>query len=620
MQPFFPALEPLQSLNLRAALFRCLNDLKKNEILGKEVILRKTLFDDCKGEKVQELLSSFSSLVLRKVLADEHGGKASISGRLVIAHRVTVDEHASFLPLAIAHRASLTALLRRKGDLRTRYNGFRQKVNMKEQELDRRFEAVVQTQDFLDANPVPDHTVSRISKLFEKHWQGDATLGEAVIRGQESAEEDPLFDQPFSKTWPKISDGTFDGSVKSSSCGLLEDLEKRVADQEARLNQWKEFKASIKAGVKSSPGKKLQSPVLARARSNQPDLQNQRDLVFSPRKSPRKSDKNMESREDLESPLPLIHTAPDFMTKDNKVDMSTPIKGGRSGATNGRAGYQALECEDKWSAIAVSPRTSPVDGSDSQNDSGFSEISNGDMHLVDRPQASRGDMIIRHSSSGGAIHDTRYNNRAEIEEPKSKTFESTKTSNDLDEDDLLANQIISATLNAAPTPAKPKLSLVERTRQSILASSSPNSFAKPTTEDISTHLPAITENHSSHNSPIPYNPQATLLERTRQSISLVPPKPRGPSSRQSTAHNDHRRRTSKIYPTNQFETPKKQTSKQFVTPPEELFSPGAGYDSVFKSRPKVGFSPVTSPAPDDVDGGEAGLGDGESPSMRGVGR
>ena len=28
LQPFFPPLEPLQSINLRAALFRCLNELK----------------------------------------------------------------------------------------------------------------------------------------------------------------------------------------------------------------------------------------------------------------------------------------------------------------------------------------------------------------------------------------------------------------------------------------------------------------------------------------------------------------------------------------------------------------------------------------------------------------
>lgn len=53
-----------------------------------------------------------------------------------------------------------------------------------------------------------------------------------------------------------------------------------------------------------------------------------------------------------------------------------------------------------------------------------------------------------------------------------------------------------------------------------------------------------------------------------------------------------------------------------LTPPEELFSPGAGYDSVFKSRPKVGFSPVGSPELGDGGVEDDGMGDEESPLAR----
>lgn len=91
LQPFFPPLEPLQSLNLRAALFRCISDLKKNGDLGKEVIIRKTMFDDCKGEKLQELLASFSTGVLQKVLAAGQAGEKSIAGQLATAKRITSE-------------------------------------------------------------------------------------------------------------------------------------------------------------------------------------------------------------------------------------------------------------------------------------------------------------------------------------------------------------------------------------------------------------------------------------------------------------------------------------------------------------------------------------------------
>lgn len=288
---------PLQSLNLRAALFRCLNELKKNETLGKDVMLRKTMFDDCKGDKVQDLLASFSTIVLRKVLAEGDGGKASIAGRLAIARRVTKKEHESFLPLAIAHRASLTALLRRKRELQARYHGFDRILDLKEQELDQRFESIEKTQGFLDANPIPDHTVARVSKIIQEQWQGDTRLVDVFTRGEDHNSRDGLLDQSFPELWPKVSAGTFDGPTEFSHHGVLEDLEKRVADQEARLKQWKDFREAMKRKAKPRQSTMVQSPVLATSNSFRPDLQKQRDLVFSPRKSPRKSDLTLEEEE-----------------------------------------------------------------------------------------------------------------------------------------------------------------------------------------------------------------------------------------------------------------------------------------------------------------------------------
>lgn len=56
-----------------------------------------------------------------------------------------------------------------------------------------------------------------------------------------------------------------------------------------------------------------------------------------------------------------------------------------------------------------------------------------------------------------------------------------------------------------------------------------------------------------------------------------------------------------MYPTNQFETPRKPDGlggiKEFGGDGggrEDMMNPGAGYDSVFRSRPKVGNSPRES--------------------------
>lgn len=55
LQPFFPPLLPIQSINLRAATFTCPNGVKKDGILRKDVTLMKTMFDEYKGERLEEV-------------------------------------------------------------------------------------------------------------------------------------------------------------------------------------------------------------------------------------------------------------------------------------------------------------------------------------------------------------------------------------------------------------------------------------------------------------------------------------------------------------------------------------------------------------------------------------
>lgn len=659
---------PLQSLNLRAALFRYLNELKKNGILGKDVMVRKTFFDDCKGERIQELLVSFSTLVLRKVLASGHGGKPCIAARLATAKNVTAKEQKSLLPLAVAHRASLTAVLKRKKDLRERYKNLGRILHAKEQELDRRFEAVVSTQDLLDKNPIPDHTVERVSKLFQKNWQGDSKPMEVITQGEEQGMKDALLDKPFSETWQQVSAGTFDGATGTSWQGLLQDLEERVANQEARLTHWRDFKKAMQRDEDDISAAKNTTPRSTRTQSKGTDRQKQRDHDFNPRKSPRKSNwkGGKEASPTHPKPSRKEHTQDELKERDL---VFSPRKSPRKsmwpvedlGAETSSAHSHAVLEQKETEALAkrnestdgilksqvqgrlfgvqegdsakFSPHVSSVDDTD---ESGFSEISDGQLrssrsedHTVcidhlgptqhpDHDEASatsQGKGEPRKSESKFSNipstdtnpptpdDDDSWISSLAVEGKQEKTIESHSS----DEDDRLAEQIVSMTINAAPTPAKSKPSLMERTRQSM-AFASPMGLQNLLPEEPpSTPLPPI-PSKTPHPATEPNGP-ATLLERTRQSISLVPSKPKG--SRKSTLN----RRSSKLYPTNQFETPKRQLEKVAeLTPPEELFSPGAGYDSVFKSRPKIALSPNPSPRfgdcseTDDAEGGRDGGG------------
>ena len=675
---------PLQSLNLRAAIFRCLNELKKNGILGKDVIVRKTFFDDCKGERIQELLVAFSTLVLRKVVNAGHGGRPCIAARLATAKTITAKERQSFLPLAVAHRASLTAILRKKRDLRERYKDLGRVLDAKEKELDHRFEAVVSTQDFLDKNPIPDHTVARVSKLFEKNWQGDRKPVEVIMQGEEQGMKDALLDKPFSETWQQISAGSFDGATGTSWQGLLQDLEERVASQEARLTNWRNFKEamqgdeSVLAPAKSDPSRLVQNrnkgadhqkqkdlvlspkknpkksdwkmvkeaspthPRRSRKETTQDELK-ERDLVFSPRKSPRKSMWPVRSLEAETSP-----TYPQATLKQKEIETLATRNGSLDDIPERPVRGQSFVIQGE--TAKVSPRVSSVNDTDQ---SGFSEILDGQLHSNDAQGP-----IIRMDHSNSKQHSDQDENLSTMDHGKDKAWKSDSRFSNIsttdskpaipdddeswiaslplegnqenrpdpqspDEDAKLAEQIVSMTINAAPTPAKSKASLMERTRQSMaLASPTRLQNLLPEGPSSSTTFPPIASSKQPHTTTTNSNDLTTLIDRTRRSISLVPNK----KPRKSTLD----RRTSKTYPTNQFETPKKQQldkiSELKTTPPDKLFSSEAGYDSVFKSRPKIALSPNPSPSPkygeyfetDDTEG-HSGLGNGqreESPLAR----
>lgn len=85
----------------------------------------------------------------------------------------------------------------------------------------------------------------------------------------------------------------------------------------------------------------------------------------------------------------------------------------------------------------------------------------------------------------------------------------------------------------------------------------------------------------------------TLVERTRKSMSLIPPLP------SHEAQPPKRRGPPPSFPVNQFETPRKPSRPNITrssTPQDKLFEEDADYASVFKSRPRVAHSPISSPA------------------------
>jgi hypothetical protein len=98
-------------------------------------------------------------------------------------------------------------------------------------------------------------------------------------------------------------------------------------------------------------------------------------------------------------------------------------------------------------------------------------------------------------------------------------------------------------------------------------------------------------------------PPRTLVERTRQSMSLLP----NPADRAMLRAPTKQVRLSQAFPINQFETPRKvktsessrpgwtSTRSGSSTPRDEFSSDATAYDRIFKSRPRIALSPVLGP-------------------------
>ncbi|OAL48096.1 hypothetical protein IQ07DRAFT_682197 [Pyrenochaeta sp. DS3sAY3a] len=660
LQPFFPPLEPLQSLNLRAALYRCLNELKKNGVLGRESVLRKTMLDECKGEKFYELLAIFSAAVLKKVLAERDGNSAmvAVSRKLATAPMLSKREQQSLLPLAIAHKVALTDLLRRKEEKRRRYLEFQRLLDTKSEDINRRIRKCKDTPQ-AQKPVVSQKEAEALKKQLKDNWIGNQKWLDVMLHGDDVQKEDAFLRSRFDKVWYMVEKGRSLENVVAEA-GLLEDLQSRVTEQQDRLQKWKAFHDSLQKEKKADQVTvpkptavikefvcddhlKLQLPVskekngngviqrpalraeyqdiltemdeeLLRISKNRPSQQSaplsrRRRSSSNNLRSPARSRKNTRSESISKGTTSPVRTSkPQPQSRKNSLDQVPALP---------RPRY-------------VPPVATPLDsdatlvGHTSTLRSAL-PVSHSEESLVEAPIALKpapeptpptSDPIVESSPSPFQHDDTVLpDHDSPTTEPMSEYpseppvpfFEPPS----LTSEEALAEQIISSIGNATPSPVKKpqprmSLSLMERTRMSMARTTS----FEPVPESPDLPLPQLPE-------PPTAEPEtdrnASLLERTRLSMVAMQSKPR--ASLAPRERRDKRKSRQSLFPINQFDTPRNRKSFELLeetkgsrhTPKEELFSDEVDYDRVFKSRPRIATSPVFSPqggAEQDDDGDE----------------
>ncbi|KAM3420038.1 hypothetical protein BST61_g3348 [Cercospora zeina] len=665
LQPFFPPLEPLQSINLRAALFRCLNELKKDGVLGRETVLRKSMLDDCQGDKFWELCLSFSGLVLRRVTVekkDRLSYERPYSEKIGTRKALSTKQRESMLPLAIAHKAALAKVLEEKERKKEAYDALWQIFKDKEADLRARKIQVHETAGLRRRRSPEDNAAQEV---LQQTWVGSQDVKDALLNGDAAPGADGLLTQPFNAVWDSNRTEQL-AKADPTETGLLEDLEDRTRQQQRRLQRWQNLHEQLlKSKVLSAKDTDAATVKPTQLRLDQHQNLSLRDMADSGQTSTianhnrhasaakydeiltaMRDELRKKSANDPASPTKPVQRVkrPEFNRQSVSMDTtarappephqranshtSVPLKFGQRVSSRSRSYQQPkvinqrepipLKSEifsplktDRASSMSPSPRSSVVASPVQESPTENQYIPQRQRKGSDTGFAGIGSAALSRASSGR--NSPRVPSRLSISE----------TSSDSPIDPPALQLPVSRSADGISRPVRP--SLVDRTRMSMAFKStdsielsngatakddgerkvSPRSDTPIGSDETITTLETLEE-----------KPALSLQERTRQSISFAPQQSAPPKQ---ISH--ARSRTSQIFPVNQFDTPEKAQPRRFtvnqldkdamggasrerrdITPREKLFDADIEYTSIFKARPKLARSPNLSPFPDNGHG------------------
>ncbi|KAK4222970.1 HAUS augmin-like complex subunit 6 N-terminus-domain-containing protein [Podospora fimiseda] len=266
LQPFFPPNDQVQSLNLRAALLRGLEQAKKNGVLGRDAVVRKTMLDECKGERLEEVLAVFSSAVLKKMVAEQqlkNPGHPALAQSLALENRGYAGERTELTAMILAHKVSLRRVLDDKNTRGNRLKDFSELLTSKEMAIAQRREQAKVSQKMGETEEIPDSIKRKVRRTVRDNWTGDERWMDALLCGDANTHKDGVLSAPFDRVWRRVQSGRLE-ELEENSVGLLEQLDDRVKSQKDRLEKWQGFREKMfgKAGTE----KKVEEPEYQRPR------------------------------------------------------------------------------------------------------------------------------------------------------------------------------------------------------------------------------------------------------------------------------------------------------------------------------------------------------------------
>lgn len=220
------------------------------------------MLDECKGERLEDVLASFSTAVLKKVVGDDvttSRGHPALAFGLAFENRGYKGERMELDILNLAHRVKLQRLLQRKEAARARYRDFSDLLGVKERNVARRREEIRAKQQDPAREVVSDQARAEMRRTVRNNWTGDEHWAESLLYGNAGSQQDRLLSMPFDRVWRRVQQDRL-AEVEEGPGGLLEQLESRVKAQNDRLRKWNAYRNETFGGPSQERNVQAQAP------------------------------------------------------------------------------------------------------------------------------------------------------------------------------------------------------------------------------------------------------------------------------------------------------------------------------------------------------------------------
>lgn len=572
------------------------------------------MLDECKGERLEEVLAVFSNAVLKRTL--QNGPFNSIAQQLAFENLSYSGDHLVGLSsLILAHKGSIQKHLRQRESSRALYRDFSGLLDLQERRITRRHEFVKELKverELVDEGAFSSDQSRALAEAVKKSWIGQDEWLETLLYGDSRVRKDGLLATPFEKVWKHVEAGSIGEIEGKHNVSLSEQLDERVRAQESRLSRWQEFGRSLSIAGATSPA--------AEKQASTPD--ERIDLNFTLHQSLQVSgntEKTVAGLLALDEYSRMVVNMTNELARVGKPQprRSQPIRQSFGPQTQSMSPDPAEDVlstnDEEWSS--VSETAEPLPGLDNhltktppqkpQSDAIALEIpyeKSQNPPLLATEEAPSSQRITSFSVPTreiaqkevkvGHIQERAGSPQQSAARVSAPSLQSTEPDSDL------ADHILQSVSASSPSPKKPRhtLSLAERTRLSMSrVSHSKYSDLHDNVDDLAdlTDLSIRTKSSQPIASQIEPDGEmhADLIERTRKSMA-------GFEAAQRKAQIE-RRRSMKDARKKQRESsyfPKVDEEPVIATiNPEELIDGDPDYESVFKSRPKIKTSPAASP-------------------------